>query len=83
LKSFALVPHSTSGVETRLGSVDEEVYEGILFTDQDSKFALQDRYICSIPNRDNRRSFGATEFLEWHIGLLMRRMEKMEMVREA
>jgi hypothetical protein len=37
-----LVPHSTGGVEARLGSVDEEHYEGILFADQDSKFAQQD-----------------------------------------
>jgi hypothetical protein len=32
-KSFALVPHFTGGVKTRLESVDEELYEGILFTD--------------------------------------------------
>jgi hypothetical protein len=41
-KSFALVPHFTGGVKTILGSVDEELYEGILFTDQDSKFVQQD-----------------------------------------
>jgi hypothetical protein len=41
-KSFVLVPHSTGGVEARLGSIDEELYEGILFTDQDSKFVQQD-----------------------------------------
>jgi hypothetical protein len=41
-KSFALVPHFTGGVKTRLGSVDEELYEGILFTYQDSEFARQD-----------------------------------------
>jgi hypothetical protein len=40
-KSFALVPHSTDGVEARLGSVDEELYEGSLFTDQNSEFAQQ------------------------------------------
>jgi hypothetical protein len=42
LKSFVLDPHSTGGVEARLGSVDEELYEGILFADQDSKFVQQD-----------------------------------------
>jgi hypothetical protein len=36
-----LVPNFTGGVKTRLGSVDEELYEGILFADQDSKFAQQ------------------------------------------
>jgi hypothetical protein len=41
-KSFALVPHSTGGVKARLGSVDEKLYEGILFADQDSEFAQQD-----------------------------------------
>jgi hypothetical protein len=41
-KSFALVPHFIGGVKTRLGSVNEELYEGILFTNQDSKFAQQD-----------------------------------------
>jgi hypothetical protein len=41
-KSFALVPHFTGGVKTRLRSVDVELYEGILFADQDSKFAQQD-----------------------------------------
>jgi hypothetical protein len=41
-KSFALVPHFTDGFKTRLESVDEELYEGILFADQDSKFAQQD-----------------------------------------
>jgi hypothetical protein len=41
-KSFALVPHFTGGVKTRLGSVDEELYEGILFAYQDSEFAQQD-----------------------------------------
>jgi hypothetical protein len=40
-KSFALVPHFTGGIKTRLGSVDEELCEGILFTDQDSEFAQQ------------------------------------------
>jgi hypothetical protein len=40
-KSFALVRHSTDGVEARLGSIDEELYEGILFAYQDSKFAQQ------------------------------------------
>jgi hypothetical protein len=48
-----LVPHFTGGVKTRLGSVDEELYEGILFTDQDSKFAQQDLYVCSIAHRDD------------------------------
>jgi hypothetical protein len=38
-KSFALVPHFTDGVKARLGSVDEELHERILFADQDSKFA--------------------------------------------
>jgi hypothetical protein len=42
MESFALVPHFTGGVKTRLGSVDEELYEGILFTNQDSEFAQQD-----------------------------------------
>jgi hypothetical protein len=37
-----LVPHFISGIKTRLGSVDEELYEGILFADQGSKFAQQD-----------------------------------------
>jgi hypothetical protein len=36
-KSFALVPHLTGGVKTRFGSVDEELYKGILFADQNSK----------------------------------------------
>jgi hypothetical protein len=58
-KSFALVPHFTGRVKTRLGSVDEELYEGILFADQDSKFAQQDRYICSIPIVGDCGSFGA------------------------
>jgi hypothetical protein len=31
-----------NGVKTRLGSVDEELYEGILFAYQDSEFAQQD-----------------------------------------
>jgi hypothetical protein len=34
-----LVPHFTGGVKTSLGSVDEELHEGILLADQDSKFA--------------------------------------------
>jgi hypothetical protein len=37
-----LVPHFTSRVKTRLGSVDEEIYEGILFAYQDLEFAQQD-----------------------------------------
>jgi hypothetical protein len=37
-----MVAHSTGRVETRLRSIDEELYEGILFADQDSKFAQQD-----------------------------------------
>jgi hypothetical protein len=37
-----LVPHFTGGVKTRLGSVDENLYEGILFTYQDLEFAQQD-----------------------------------------
>jgi hypothetical protein len=37
-----LVPHSAGGVEARLGSVDEELHEGILLANQDSKFAQQD-----------------------------------------
>jgi porphobilinogen deaminase len=41
-KSFALVPHFTGGVKTRLRSVDEELYDGILFADPESKFAQQD-----------------------------------------
>jgi hypothetical protein len=32
----------SSKVKTRLGSVDEELHEGILFADQDSEFAQQD-----------------------------------------
>jgi hypothetical protein len=43
-KPFALVPHSTGGVEARLGSVDEELYEGILYplNFPHSKFVQQD-----------------------------------------
>jgi hypothetical protein len=41
-KSFLLVPHSTGGVETRLGIVDEGLHEGILFVDQDSEFVQKD-----------------------------------------
>jgi hypothetical protein len=41
-ESFALVPHFTGGVETRLGSVDEELHKGILFVEQDSKFVQED-----------------------------------------
>jgi hypothetical protein len=37
-----LVPHFTSEVTTRFGSIDEELYEGILFANQDSKFVQQD-----------------------------------------
>jgi hypothetical protein len=37
-----MVPYSTGGVETRLGSVDQELHEGILFADQDFEFAQQD-----------------------------------------
>jgi hypothetical protein len=39
-----MVQHSpfNGGVKTRLGSIDEELYEGILFADQDSEFAQQD-----------------------------------------
>jgi hypothetical protein len=41
-KSFALVSHFTGGVKTRLGSVDEVLYEGILFAYQDPEFAQLD-----------------------------------------
>jgi hypothetical protein len=37
-----LVLHFTGGVKTRLGSDDEELYEGILFAYQDLEFAQQD-----------------------------------------
>jgi hypothetical protein len=38
-KSYALVPHSTSVVVTKLGSNDGGFLEGILFFGQDSEFA--------------------------------------------
>jgi hypothetical protein len=41
-KSFALVSHFIGEVKARLGSVDEELYERILFANQDYKFAQQD-----------------------------------------
>jgi hypothetical protein len=42
--TIRMVQHSpfNGGVKTRLGSIDEELYEGILFADQDSEFAQQD-----------------------------------------
>jgi hypothetical protein len=42
MEKFVLVPHFTGRVKTRLGSVDEELYEGILFANQDSEFTQQD-----------------------------------------
>jgi hypothetical protein len=37
-----LVLHSTGGVKTKLGSIDEGLHEAILFTSQDSEFVQQD-----------------------------------------
>jgi hypothetical protein len=76
-----LVTHFTGGVKTRLGGVDEELYEGILFAGEDSEFVQQDRYICSIAHGDDCEYMRA-KFLEWHIDFLMRRMEKMDRERE-
>jgi hypothetical protein len=85
-ESFALVPHSTSGVETRLGSVDEELHEGILFTDQDSGLCNKIDTFVQFPTEtieevlEHFNEYMRAKFLEWHTSLLMRRM-KMEMVR--
>jgi hypothetical protein len=71
-----LVPHFTGEVKTRLGSVDEELYEGILFADQ-----LPMETIAEVLEHYNE--YMRAEFLEWHIDFLKRRMEKMDIEREA
>jgi aspartate/tyrosine/aromatic aminotransferase len=75
----------------KLSFVDDprEVYERILFANQESKFVQQDRYIVQFPMEmiaealEHFNEYMRVEFLEWRIGLLKRRMGKMEIEREA
>jgi hypothetical protein len=78
-----LVPHFTSRVKTRLGSVDVELYEGYSPTKTPSLRNKVDTFIQfsmeTIAEALERfNEYMQAEFLEWHIGLLMRRMEKKE-----
>jgi hypothetical protein len=81
LKSFALVPHFTGGVKTRLGSVDEELYEGIysptktqsLCNKIDTFIQLPVETIAEALERFNE--YMRAEFLECHIDFLKRMME--------
>jgi hypothetical protein len=65
-----LVPHFTGGVKTRLGSVDEDIF---------AQFPTET--IAEALERFNK--YMRVELLEWHVSLLKRRMEKMEIEKEA
>jgi hypothetical protein len=82
-----LVPHSTGGVEARLGSVDEELYEGFYSPTKTQSLRNKIDTFVQLPMEaivealECFNEYMQAEFHDWPIGFLMRRMEKME--REA
>jgi hypothetical protein len=84
-----LVPHSTGGVEARLGSVDEELYEGFYSLTKTQSLCNKIDTFVQLPMETTVEAlecfneYMRADFLKWHIDFLMRRMEKMDIEREA
>jgi hypothetical protein len=84
-----VVPHFTDRVKTKLGSVDEELYEGILFANKTPSLRNKIDTFLQLPMDTIAEAlecfneYMRTEFFKWHINFLKRRMEKMGIEREA